>query len=76
MNTILDCPDCHSHKVKKNGQTHNQKQNHKCNCCARQCILNPTKKSVSDQEKQIVRGLLGERISLRGICRAMKRSLS
>lgn len=72
---MIICPDCHSGKVKKNGLTHNGKQNHKCNDCGRQFILN-NQHHVDDLLREIARRCLLERISLRGICRVIGVSLN
>jgi IS1 family transposase len=66
------CPDCGSPRFKKNGHPHTKKQNHQCLNCGRQCVLEPEQKLISEEEREWIRGLLKERLSLRGICRAMK----
>ena len=77
MDTIK-CPRCESTKVKKNGHIHNMKQNYKClePDCSRQFVLNPTKKYINDYERDLVKKLLLERISLEGICRVMSVSMT
>jgi len=72
---MLICPDCYSHKIKKNGNTHYGKQNHKCKICSRQFVLNNNHTINSDRRKRIKKALK-ERISLRGICRIFDVSLS
>ena len=69
----VTCPVCQSPKVKKNGHIHNGKQNYKClaSNCSRQFVLNRTKKYISDSEKELIKKLLLERLSLEGICRVM-----
>ena len=69
------CPNCQSHKIKKNGPTYYGKQNHKCKICGRQFVLNNTH-TVSEERKEIARRALMERISLRGICRLIGVSLT
>jgi len=69
------CPDCGCTNIKKNGHIHNGKQNHQCNECGRQFVENSTQKRISDREKELIKRLLLERISLRGICRVMEVSL-
>ena len=69
------CPGCSSANYKKNGHTHNLKQNHRCKCCGRQFVLNPQKRVINETEREIINRLLLERISLRGICRSMKVSI-
>jgi len=66
------CPACSSANNKKNGHTGSGKQNHRCNECCRQFVENPTQKRISDRDKELIRRLLLERISLHGICRVMK----
>ena len=71
----ISCPKCKSSSTKKNGHIHNGKQNHRCKKCGRQFVENPEQKLISLEDRERVRGLLLERLSLRGICRAMKVSL-
>lgn len=72
---MLICPSCHSGKIKKNGLTHYQKQNHKCKDCGRQFVLNNTR-HISSEKRKCIKGCLGERTSLRGICRSHGVSLT
>ena len=65
----LTCPTCHSTTIKKNGHIHNGKQNHQCLSCGRQFVINPEKKSISEEERAKIRQALLERVSLEGICR-------
>lgn len=74
MSRIL-CPRCGSPNYKRNGHTHNQKQNHRCKDCGRQFVLNPQWQPISDEKKAYIKSLLLERISLRGICRVLKISI-
>lgn len=69
------CPRCDSPNYKRNGHTHNQKQNHRCNCCGRQFVLDPQWSSISDKQKTYIKRMLLERVSLRGICRILKISI-
>ena len=69
------CPDCYSHKIKKNGLTHYGKQNHKCKDCGRQFVLD-NYHTVDAVSREIARRALLERISLRGICRILGESLT
>ena len=72
----LSCPKCQSTHFKMNGHIHNGKQNHYCLDCGRQFVRNPTQKIISKHDRDIVRLLLLERISLRGICRSVKVSIT
>lgn len=69
----LTCPDCQLSHIKKNGHTHYGKQNYQCLKCQRQFVIR--NKTVSDPEKELIKSLLLERISLRGICRVLGISL-
>jgi IS1 family transposase len=60
---------CDSTNTKKNGHTHNAKQNHYCNECGRQFVSNPAQILISLAQRERIRKLLLERIPLRGICR-------
>lgn len=69
----LTCPDCQLSHIKKNGHTHYGKQNYQCLNCQRQFVI--CNETVSDSEKELIKSLLLERISLRGICRVLGISL-
>lgn len=71
----INCPNCLSLIIKRNGKTHNGKQNHKCLECNRQFVLNP-ENHITDYDKEIIKKLLLERITLRGICRVMNISMT
>lgn len=63
------CPSCQSTLVKKNGRTHNGKQNYRCLVCNRQFVQEPSQKIIDDNTKNLVKKALLERVSLHGICR-------
>src|SRR5712691_8870985 len=65
------CPQCQSPKFKKNGHIHNGKQNHHCHDCGRQFVQCFEQYLISDDKRALIERLLVERISLRGICRAV-----
>jgi insertion element IS1 protein InsB len=65
------CPRCQSPHYKKNGRIHNGKQNHQCQACGRQFVDRFEQYLVSDDTRTLIERLLVERISLRGICRAV-----
>ena len=65
------CPACGSTRFKKNGHTHNGKQNHPCKTCPRQFVQCCEHYLISDDKRGLIERLLVERISLRGICRAV-----
>ena len=73
----ISCPACGSIKIKKNGHIHNGNQNYKCLevMCLRQFVLNPTKKYISESEKELIKRMLLERVSLLGICRVVNVSM-
>jgi len=71
----MKCPKCNSENIKKNGHTENGKQNHRCNSCGRQFVTDREQKRISEYEKNIVKKLFLEKISLRGICRVMSVSM-
>jgi insertion element IS1 protein InsB len=70
------CPACGSTRFKKNGHTHNGQQNHHCQACGRQFVANATDRIISHEQRILIEHLLRERISLRGICRAVGVSLT
>ena len=65
------CPQCQSPKYKKNGHIHNGKQNDQCQDCGRPFVDCFAQDLVSDDTRALIERLLVERISLRGICRAV-----
>ena len=65
------CPRCGSPQSKKNGHIHSGKQNHQCKTCGRQCVASAEEHLISDERRTLIEHLLCERISLRGICRAV-----
>jgi insertion element IS1 protein InsB len=70
------CPKCGSTRYKKNGHTHHGKQNHQCKACERQFVATAEDRSIADEQRTLIEHLLRERISLRGICRAVGVSLT
>jgi insertion element IS1 protein InsB len=58
-------------KYKKNGHIHNGKQNHHCHDCGRQFVQCCEQYLISEEKRGLIERLLVERISLRGICRAV-----
>jgi insertion element IS1 protein InsB len=65
------CPRCQSPKYKKNGHIHNGKQNHHCHDCGRQFVDCFAQYLISEDKRALIERLLVERLSLRGICRAV-----
>jgi hypothetical protein len=70
------CPRCKSPKYKNNGHIHNDKQNHHCHHCGRQFVQYCEQYLIAEEKRALIERLLVERISLRGICRAMGVTLS
>ncbi len=69
----LSCPQCGLSYIKENGHTHYRKQNHRCKECGRQFVANS--QQITDGERERIKKLLLERISLCGIYRVMDISL-
>jgi insertion element IS1 protein InsB len=65
------CPQWQSPKYKKNGHIHNGKQNYQCKDCGRQFVDGFAQDLLSGDTRALIERLLVERISLRGICRAV-----
>jgi insertion element IS1 protein InsB len=65
------CPRCQSPKYKKNGHIHNGKQNHQCHNWGRQFVDCFEQYLIAEDTRALIERLLVERISLRGICRAV-----
>jgi len=70
----LRCPRCQLSHIKRNGHTYYGKQNYQCLLCDRQFVIRNQR--VSQEKQELIKSLLLERISLRGICRVLKVSLS
>ena len=70
------CPTCGSTRYKKNGQTRHGKQNHLCKNCERQFSAGAANRLIAAERRAEIANLLRERLSLRGICRAMGVSLT
>jgi hypothetical protein len=70
------CPACGSKRDKKNGHTRHGKQNHQCKACERQFVATAEDRLSADEQRTMLEHLLRERISLRGICRAVGVSLT
>jgi insertion element IS1 protein InsB len=70
----LRCPQCGLSHSKKNGHTHYGKQNYRCRSCGRQFV--PDSQRIDDATRVLVKKLLLERLSLRGICRVLSISLA
>jgi transposase-like protein len=65
------CPQCQSPKYKKTGHIRDGRQNYQCTVCGRQFVDCFAQDLVSDDTPALIERLLAQRISLRGICRAM-----
>jgi insertion element IS1 protein InsB len=65
------CPRCKSPKYKKNGHIHNSKQNHHCHDCGHQFVQCCEQYLMAEDKRRLIGCLLLERLSLRGICRAV-----
>jgi insertion element IS1 protein InsB len=61
------CPQCGSTRYKRNGHIHSGKQSHLCKHCGRQF----EQRLMPPEERALIERLLGERLSLDGICRAV-----
>jgi insertion element IS1 protein InsB len=70
------CPACGSTRYKKNGHTRHGKQNHFCKNCERQFSAGADTLLISAERRADIANLLRERLSLRGICRAVGVSLT
>lgn len=65
------CPKCDSNRIVMNGINATGKQNHRCQDCGRQFVVEPLKQPISDEKKDLIDRLLLERISLAGIARSI-----
>src|SRR5262245_34736458 len=65
------CPQCGSTWYKRNGHIHTGKYNHRCKLCGRAFVLVPEHHVITEEQRALLARLRLERISLRGICRAV-----
>src|SRR5262245_12162556 len=63
----LRFPQCGLSHIKRNGLTHYGKQNYRCKDCDRQFVEDSQR--IGKELKDLIKVLLLERLSLRGICR-------
>jgi insertion element IS1 protein InsB len=70
----IRCPQCGLSHIKRNGYTHYGKQNYRCKDCDRQFVEDS--QHIGEEMKDLIKVLLLERLSLRGICRVTGVSLT
>jgi insertion element IS1 protein InsB len=63
------CPRCRAGHVVRNGANRSGTPGFLCRACGRRFVAAPKKGPVPDDTKDLIRRLLGERMSLRGIAR-------
>lgn len=67
---------CDSAHYKKNGRIHTGKQNHGCKDFGQQFVFHPEHRLIDAHERATIQRLLAKRVSLHGICRLMRVSLT
>jgi insertion element IS1 protein InsB len=72
MNNLC-CPQCGLSHIKRNGHTYYGKQNYQCKECDRQFVEDS--QHIGEEMRYLIKLLLLERLSLRGICRVAGVSL-
>jgi insertion element IS1 protein InsB len=70
------CPGCGSTQFQKNGHIHSGQPKHQCKACGRQFVPNAEERLIADEQCMLIAHLLCDRLSLRGICRAVGVSLT
>jgi hypothetical protein len=50
---------------------HNGQQNHRCEDCGHQCVLDAAHRVIAPDQRSLIEHLLLENISLHGMCRAV-----
>ena len=70
------CPAYGSTRYEKNGHTRHGKQHHLCKNCERQSSAGAANRLIAAERRAEIANLLRERLSLRGICRAVSVSLT
>ena len=68
---IVPCPRCHGTHVVRNGRLRSGSPQLLCRGCGRRFVPDPKSGPVPDETKDLVRRLLRERMSLRGVARAV-----
>jgi transposase-like protein len=76
MNSADTCPQCGSMNYKRNGRIHTGKQNHRCRDGGRQFVLSAENRLISDAERALLKRLLSERLSLRGMAFILRKKNS
>ena len=67
---IPPCPRCHATHVVRNGRLRSGSPQLLCRGCGRRFVPDPKRGPVPEDRKDLVRRLVRERVSLRGIARA------
>src|SRR5262245_6463514 len=65
------CPQCRSTSYKRNDNINTWQQKQDCKLCCRAFVLALENFVITEEQRALVERLLLERISLRGICRAV-----
>ena len=66
---VPPCPRCRGTHVVRNGPTHSGTPGFLCRACDRRFVEAPLKAPVSQEKKDLVLRLLGERMAIRAIAR-------
>jgi hypothetical protein len=69
------CPQCGSRLYKRHGHSHTGKQNHRWKLCGRAFVLPPENQVITEEQRTLIERLRLERVSVRGICRAVRVAL-
>jgi insertion element IS1 protein InsB len=71
---MIQCPNCQSQHLKKNGRIHKGKQRYLCKDkdCGRQFTPEGTKKTIGEETRAMLDRLLLEKLPLAGIARAVQ----
>lgn len=73
ITTTIACPHCKEAKhVTKHGATEAGTKRALCTACNKTFAINPKSKAVTPEKEAAILRLLEERITIRGICRAVK----
>ncbi len=67
----MQCPQCASDQIVKNGSIHHGKPKYVCKECRRQFVGDPPDRRIPDDTKALSDRLLRERMSLAGMARAV-----
>lgn len=69
----IACPHCQEARaIRKHGTTSVGTPRARCMTCKKTFILAPKSRAITPQKEALIEGMLNERTTIRGICRALR----